>query len=609
MAPWRSAAAALAALPASLLTIWALRHTPAARHVVAAPRADRWHTRSTPLLGGSGIFVGLLVAAGIAVLTGVMPASRPLGGILGGCAILFVAGLLDDVFSLPPLAKLAAQGGAAALVIVSGIHVQIISNDVAATALAVFWLVGMTNAFNLLDNMDGLAASLATIACAFFAIDAFTIHPSHMIGVLSLGICFACLGFLPYNLRLRGPASVFMGDSGSQVLGFALGALGLAASWTVAGSTVATLLLPMLVLAVPLLDTTLVTVVRLLEGQAGDAGGPRPHVAPPRLRGTLRQARRRPPHRRLRGARARRASPTRSLDDTRITLIGVLITFAFLLQFGSYLADVNRAPVSERRAEVRRIALRPSAAARRGASSTSLLISASFTAAYFIRLQGTGVDWQRHVFELSLPALLVARYVFFILFGLYRGVWRYAGARDAASIVAACVLSEATAFLFTWATVPWNGFPRGTYLIDLLLCTFLIGISRFWERGLARGLASLVGRRGQHRVLIVGAGRSGRSLLRELRETPGERAVGFVDDNPALRRRRIQGVSIVGGLDDIGWAIGRLAPDAVFVTIPEAPRERLDAVLEACRRASVPCSFVRREIELTQGVPLGAAVE
>src|SRR5205814_4590824 len=122
--------------------------------------------------------------------------------------------------------------------------------DVAATLLAVVWLFGMTNAFNLLDNMDGLAASLATVSCAFFALDAFTIHPDHMVALLALGICFACLGFLPYNLRLRRPASVFMGDSGSQVLGFALASLSLAASWTVAGSTVATLLLPLLVLAV-----------------------------------------------------------------------------------------------------------------------------------------------------------------------------------------------------------------------------------------------------------------------------------------------------------------------------------------------------------------------
>jgi UDP-GlcNAc:undecaprenyl-phosphate/decaprenyl-phosphate GlcNAc-1-phosphate transferase len=600
-------AAALAALPASLLTIWLLRLTPAARHVVAAPRADRWHTRSTPLLGGSGIFAGLLVAVGIALLAGVVPGSRELGGIVGGCAILFVAGLVDDVFGLPPLAKLAAQGGAAALVIWSGDRVHIISNGIAATVLAVFWLLGMTNAFNLLDNMDGLAASLATVACAFFAVDAFTIHPDHMVALLALGVCFACIGFLPYNLRLRGPASVFMGDSGSQVLGFALGSLGLASAWTVAGSTVATLLLPLLVLAVPILDTTLVTVVRLLEGRPVTQGG-RDHTSHRLVYEGLSDKRAVVLLSVVSAALGLTSLAYKVLDDTRITIMGVLITFAFLLQFGSYLADVNRTPTADRAPRFFASLL----VNRRRLVEVVvdfLLVSASFTAAFIIRLEGTGVVWQRHVFDRSLPALLVARYVFFIVFGLYRGVWRYAGARDAASVVAACVLSEVAAFLFTWATVPFNGFPRSVFLVDVLLCTFLIGISRFWERAFARGLASLVGRGEQRRTLIVGAGRSGRSLLRELRETPGERVVGFVDDDPDLRRRRIQGVSIVGGLEDIGWALGRLQPDAVFVTIPGAPRERLDGVLEACRRAAVPCSFVRREIELTHEVSVSVVAE
>jgi FlaA1/EpsC-like NDP-sugar epimerase len=110
-------------------------------------------------------------------------------------------------------------------------------------------------------------------------------------------------------------------------------------------------------------------------------------------------------------------------------------------------------------------------------------------------------------------------------------------------------------------------------------------------------------------VLIVGAGRSGRSLLRELRETQGQRVVGFVDDDPALRRQRIQGVAVLGGVDEIGWAIGRLEPEAVFVTIPSAPRERLDAIVEACKRADVTCRFVRREIDLEPGAVLGAVVE
>ncbi|MBV8480315.1 MAG: undecaprenyl/decaprenyl-phosphate alpha-N-acetylglucosaminyl 1-phosphate transferase, partial [Actinobacteria bacterium] len=341
------AAAALVALPTSLLTIWLLRLTPAARHVVAAPRSDRWHTKSTPLLGGSGILAGILAAAGIAAAAGVIPASRELGGILGGCAILFLAGLVDDVYRLPPLAKLAAQGGAAALVIWSGDRVHIISNGVAATALAVFWLLGMTNAFNLLDNMDGLAASLATVGCAFFAIDSFTIHPDHMIALLALAICFACLGFLPYNLRLRGPASVFMGDSGSQVLGFALGSLGLASAWTVAGSTVATLLLPLLVLAVPILDTSLVTIVRLLEGRPVTQGG-RDHTSHRLVYEGLSDKRAVVLLTVVSAALGLTSLAYKVLDDTRITLIGVLITFAFLLQFGSYLADVNKAPAPDR---------------------------------------------------------------------------------------------------------------------------------------------------------------------------------------------------------------------------------------------------------------------
>ena len=112
----------------------------------------------------------------------------------------------------------------------------------------------------------------------------------------------------------------------------------------------------------------------------------------------------------------------------------------------------------------------------------------------------------------------------------------------------------------------------------LLRSSVVVGASRFWERAFARGLSTLVGRRQLRRELIVGAGRSGRSLLRELRETPGERVVAFVDDAPELRRRRIQGVPVVAGLEEIGWALGSLAPDAVLVTIPDAPRERLDAV-------------------------------
>ena len=186
--------------------------------------------------------------------------------------LVFAAGLADDLYGLPPVAKLLAQFAASAIVLSTGTHIQLIHNQLIGDAIAVLWLIGVANAFNLLDNMDGLAATLAAIAFGFFAIDAVTVHPSDASLAFALAGGLACVGFLPFNLR-RGPALVFMGDSGSQMLGFALAALGLTSSWRVAGTTVATLLLPILVLAVPILDTTLVTVARLLDGRPIHQGG------------------------------------------------------------------------------------------------------------------------------------------------------------------------------------------------------------------------------------------------------------------------------------------------------------------------------------------------
>jgi FlaA1/EpsC-like NDP-sugar epimerase len=111
------------------------------------------------------------------------------------------------------------------------------------------------------------------------------------------------------------------------------------------------------------------------------------------------------------------------------------------------------------------------------------------------------------------------------------------------------------------------------------------------------------------RTLIVGAGRTGRSLMRELRETTGERVVGFVDDNPRLRRRRVHGVPVLGGTLELERLLERTSPDTVLVTIPDAPIERLTAVLPACEARSVPCRFVRREIDLDPRVVLGGPAQ
>jgi FlaA1/EpsC-like NDP-sugar epimerase len=190
----------------------------------------------------------------------------------------------------------------------------------------------------------------------------------------------------------------------------------------------------------------------------------------------------------------------------------------------------------------------------------------------------------------------MARYLAFMLFGLYRSIWRYAAARDLLAIVAAVVVSEIVTFGVIAATqsIPPDAYPRTVFVVDALLCIALVASTRFAERFLLQ----VAGRRTEdvRRTLIVGAGRAGRSLHRELRETPGERVLGFVDDNPRLRRRRLQGLPVRGSLAEMDRILERIHPDVVLVTIPDAERARLDAVLEACEQAGVRCRFVRREV-------------
>jgi UDP-GlcNAc:undecaprenyl-phosphate GlcNAc-1-phosphate transferase len=602
-----STAVAIIALPACAAAIWALLRTPLARRLVALPSADRWHETPTPLLGGFGIFIGLSVGLWSAAAVGAFEPTLALAGIYAGCALLFVAGFLDDLYTLSPIAKLAAQLAAAVIVISTGTQVQLIHNHLLGDVIAIVWLVGVTNAFNLLDNMDGLAATLAAIAFGFFAIDAVTVHANDLALAFALAGAFACIGFLPFNLRPNGRALVFMGDSGSLSIGFALAALGLASSWRVAGTTAATLVLPILILAVPILDTALVTIARLLDGRPIYEGG-RDHSS----------------HRLVRyGLSERHAVALLALiaagigasslfynvlNDARYTVVGVVVTFALLVQFASFLADIERRPVPDGET----VGLTQAFAVhwRRVVEVLVdfVVITGSFLAAYVIVFGWPGTSGQRFIAGLTLPVILAARYLTFIPFGLYRSVWRYAGMRDVAAIASAVAVSEVIALAYMVLTQFMRDFSRSFFVVDALICMVAIGASRFAERAIVLGAGSVRDRTGR-RSVIVGAGRTGRSMMRELQETAGERILGFVDDNPRLRRRRIRGVQVLGAIDELERILARTSPDLILVTIPDAPRDRLALVVEACEQAGVECRFVRREIDLDPRVVLGTVAE
>ena len=592
-----SAAVTIAALPVAAFVLWALLRSTLGNRLVAVPTGERWHERPTPTFGGVGITCGLLAGVLLAVAVGAVDANWQLAGIVGGCVLLFVAGLVDDLRHLSPLAKLAAQFGAAGIAVAGGLRVELLGNDVVATIVAIVWLVGITNAFNLLDNMDGLAATLAAVACAYFAIDAVTVHPNDLVLVLALSLGFACGGFLPFNLRPGGNALVFMGDSGSQVLGFLLAALGLAASWTTAGTTVATVMLPLLVLAIPILDTTLVTIRRLAERRPVSQGG-RDHTSHRLVYFGLSERKAVGLLAIIAIALGATSVAYNVLDDPRVTAVGVLLTFVLLVQFGGFLSDLDE---RTRRGQTSDTSLRRVLTfdPRRLVEVLVdfVLVCASFLAAYLVVVGDQGTTLQRSVFLGSLPVVLGMRYVAFVAFRIYRRVWRYATPRDALAIAAAVVVSEMFAFLVIIATRPLGAFPARVFVVDAVICTALVTASRMAVRLLPE--LGVVGRHGEgrKRVVIVGAGRAGRSLVRELREDAASKVVAFVDDNPALRGRRIQGVSVVGGLDDISSHLENARPDEVLVSIPNASDDRLALVVKACGHSEVPCRFVRRHTE------------
>ena len=589
-----TALGAVAALPVSFLVVWLLLHSRVSGGLERTPDASRWRAAATPLVGGVGIYAGFTVGLWLCVL-GPLGADRRLLGIFAGASLLFLAGLIDDVRTLPPVAKLAAQLGGAAIVLSTGTTVQLVHNKWIAIPLGVIWLVGMTNAFNLLDNMDGLAGSLAVIAAVFFASSAAILGGADLVLVLSVSLALAVLGFLPFNLRPGRPALAWMGDSGSQLIGFTLASLGLASSYTVASSTVATLVLPVLVLAVPILDTTLVTIVRLLEGRPVSQGG-RDHSSHRLVSLGVSET----------GAVVLLALVSASLGATslayeafgngRVAAIGVLVSFALLVQLGSFLADVDRTRSKGRYFVYIR---RTTEVIVDGA-----LIAASFLLAYLLRFDGIGTPNQRRFFLLSLPVLLLTRYVALLLLGMYASVWRYTSVRDAVRIGAAVAFSGiATLGIIVLTRGPIGDFSPNLFVIDALVCSVALTAARFAERAILHAIG-LARRKEGRRVLIVGAGRAGRSLVRELRETPDERVVGFLDDDPAVRGRRVNGVKVFGGLQWIDAALDRTKPDVVLITVPQAAADRLTTVISACELREIDCRVIRREIDVDPRVIL-----
>jgi len=223
------------------------------------PGARKVHAAATPLMGGVALYGGIILA--LIIFQEKFRVDQFVGILIGATWMSFL-GVWDDRWGMSPCLKLVGQIAAALFLVLTGVQVDFLPVPVLDIIVTVVWIVGITNAINLLDNMDGLSGGIVATASAYFLLMA-VMSGQYLVGALAAALLGACIGFLAYNFN---PASIFMGDTGSLFLGFLLSALAIKLRFP-ENQAIVTWMVPVMALGVPILDTTLVFVSRLRRGK------------------------------------------------------------------------------------------------------------------------------------------------------------------------------------------------------------------------------------------------------------------------------------------------------------------------------------------------------
>jgi UDP-GlcNAc:undecaprenyl-phosphate GlcNAc-1-phosphate transferase len=599
-------------IPVAASFVLALVLTPLVRRfarrwgAVARPKDDRWHKEPTPMLGGVAIF--LSVATVLAVYLFFVPPqpdeifshSRDyLWVVLGASVFLFGVGLADDIFHAKPYQKLIGQIMGAAFVIYYGLSLPWTGSPPVNMVITIFWLIGITNAINLLDNMDGLAAGIAAISSVFLALS--FIASAQPTEALALAVFAAALiGFLVYNSN---PASIFMGDCGSMFIGFFLAATSLmsAAQGGRSRSFLPVLAVPILILFIPIFDTTLVTVLRKLSGRSVRVGG-RDHASHRLVALGMSERRAVWMLYGFAGLSGLLALLVRQAKlDLSLAAIGGFTILLTLL--GVYLAGVKVYDEDEVKAarEKPLFSFLVDLSYKRRIFEVSMdvmLIILAYYGAYVLRfgpMQESGV-WR--VFLRTLPVLVFVKMAAFLVMGVYRGIWRYTSVDDLVVFVKAVVLGSAASLLAILFAFRFEGVSRTVFIVDAILMFLLLAGSRMAFRLFRKLLPAQVARDGC-RVLIYGAGDGGELLLREMlnnRELQYA-PVGFVDDDPNKKGKVIHGLRVFSGNGSLREICAAQRVDEVLISSSRFTPERVAEILNDCREAQVTLKRMRIRIE------------
>jgi UDP-GlcNAc:undecaprenyl-phosphate GlcNAc-1-phosphate transferase len=496
-------------------------------------------------------------------------------------ALISLLGFLDDRVQLRPLVKLAGQSVAVVVVIASGVVFHVTPWEWANLAITFLWIVGITNAFNLIDNMDGLCAGVAVITCVSRLV--FAVQDGDPGAELLLAILAgAVLGFLVFNYN---PARIFLGDCGSMFIGFSLGALAVASPVPNTRVFASTLFCPALTFLYPIFDTALVSVLRRAAGGPISVGG-RDHSS----------------HRLVSlGLSERKAVWLLWLLSAAGSVVGLLtyslpfgvLVIAILLilgvtMFGGFLgtlpayAPPQSSPV--RSAWIRRHI--PNLRSGVTLLVDTLLAGVALLTAFLIRWEGTFVGPPLHRFLFYLPIIMGFQMLACFVFRTFDSGWRWFGIRDLFAL-GSCTLVGSVASAFTLWFLSMRSYSRAVILLyAFFVFVFTTGL-RLLMCVLWQTLAEPVSTR---RAVVLGANGATELIVLVLQRSRAidAKPVAVFDPDPAANRLRIHGVAVHYAGENALHLLRQIRADLVVVPCGEELNDGHRRILEQCREAGVP---------------------
>jgi UDP-GlcNAc:undecaprenyl-phosphate GlcNAc-1-phosphate transferase len=559
--------------------------------VLARPHRDRWHREPIALLGGCAI------ASACAIATLVSAPLAPLVPLFVATGLMFALGTLDDILHFGATAKLVVQTIVAGVVVFLMPTAHLTGIVAVDGLLSLVWVVGITNAFNLLDNIDGLSAGIAAVAGVFFLAALMPAGPTPLSFAVAAFVG-AALGFLIYNVQ---PASIFMGDGGSLFLGSFLGSAALLAAPELKGGVVPVAAIPLFILLIPIFDTAFVSVTRRLAGRSPMRGG-RDHLSH-RLVALGIDERRAVVALYLLAAVGGLIALTLQHADLGYAAILVGLYVILLAGLGIVLGHVE-AHLSSDEHSAQPLVSQVAYQNRVYEVLLDLaLIGLAYYAAFRFRFNGEEFAHFLTYFAASFPLVLVCQLAGLAMAGKYRQVWRSFGARELIGILKGVATGFGLSAVLILYLYSFQGFSRAVFAIDAVLLVFLLVGSRV---AITSADEYLRRRRGTGRpILIYGAGVGGSLLVRVLLEDRlhAMLPIGFIDDDVAKRRLRLEGVPVVGTFADLDAILAKRQVAEVIVSTKALDRARLAETAAVCRRHSVSIRAMRFALEEIGPVP------